>query len=36
VSPEGLVVYKHVGALTYETWTREILPRVTAVPATRS
>ena len=28
VNPEGIVVYKHVGALTYEVWTREILPRV--------
>jgi cytochrome c biogenesis protein CcmG/thiol:disulfide interchange protein DsbE len=36
VNPEGVVVYKHVGALTSETWTREILPRVSAMPATRS
>jgi cytochrome c biogenesis protein CcmG/thiol:disulfide interchange protein DsbE len=36
VNPQGVVVYKHVGALTYETWTREILPRVSTVPATRS
>jgi len=36
VNPQGVVVYKHVGALTYETWTREILPRVSALPATRS
>jgi cytochrome c biogenesis protein CcmG/thiol:disulfide interchange protein DsbE len=28
VSPAGVVVYKHVGALTEEIWTREILPRV--------
>jgi cytochrome c biogenesis protein CcmG/thiol:disulfide interchange protein DsbE len=28
VNPAGIVVYKHVGALTYEVWTREILPRV--------
>jgi len=28
VNPQGIVVYKHIGALTYETWTREILPRV--------
>jgi len=28
VSPQGVVVYKHVGALTPETWTREILPRL--------
>jgi len=34
VNPQGVVVYKHIGALTYETWTREILPRVTpAAPA---
>jgi cytochrome c biogenesis protein CcmG, thiol:disulfide interchange protein DsbE len=36
VNPQGVVVYKHVGALTPETWTREILPRVTPPPATRS
>jgi cytochrome c biogenesis protein CcmG/thiol:disulfide interchange protein DsbE len=36
VNPQGVVVYKHVGALTYETWTREILPRVSTVAATRS
>jgi cytochrome c biogenesis protein CcmG/thiol:disulfide interchange protein DsbE len=29
VNPAGIVVFKHVGALTEETWTREILPRVT-------
>ena len=29
VSPQGLVVYKLVGPLTHEVWTREILPRVT-------
>ena len=33
VNPEGLVVYKHVGALTPDTWTREILPRVSGLPA---
>ncbi|HYC08300.1 MAG TPA: DsbE family thiol:disulfide interchange protein [Steroidobacteraceae bacterium] len=36
VNPQGVVVYKHVGALTPETWTREILPRVAPLPATRS
>jgi cytochrome c biogenesis protein CcmG/thiol:disulfide interchange protein DsbE len=36
VSPQGIVVYKHVGALTEDVWTRQILPRVTASPATRS
>jgi cytochrome c biogenesis protein CcmG/thiol:disulfide interchange protein DsbE len=33
VSPQGVVVYKHVGALTPETWAREILPRLSGVPA---
>jgi len=28
VNPQGIVVYKHVGALTRETWTRDILPRL--------
>ncbi|HZC87463.1 MAG TPA: DsbE family thiol:disulfide interchange protein [Steroidobacteraceae bacterium] len=36
VSPEGVVVYKHVGALTPDTWTREILPRVSGLPAGKS
>jgi len=36
VNPQGIVVYKHVGALTPETWARDILPRVSAVAATRS
>jgi cytochrome c biogenesis protein CcmG, thiol:disulfide interchange protein DsbE len=36
VNPQGIVVYKHVGALTEETWTREILPRVAAAPAAKS
>jgi cytochrome c biogenesis protein CcmG, thiol:disulfide interchange protein DsbE len=30
VDPRGIVVYKHVGALTEEVWSREILPRVSA------
>jgi cytochrome c biogenesis protein CcmG, thiol:disulfide interchange protein DsbE len=30
VNPRGIVVYKHVGALTDQVWSREILPRVTA------
>ncbi|HVN45637.1 MAG TPA: DsbE family thiol:disulfide interchange protein [Steroidobacteraceae bacterium] len=30
VNPQGIVVYKHIGALTTDTWTREILPRVSA------
>jgi len=28
VNPQGIVVYKHIGALTEEIWTRDILPRV--------
>ena len=27
VNPQGIVVYKHVGALTQEVWQQEILPR---------
>jgi cytochrome c biogenesis protein CcmG, thiol:disulfide interchange protein DsbE len=30
VDPRGIVVYKHVGALTDAVWSREILPRVMA------
>ena len=33
VNPQGIVVYKHVGALTPDTWTHEILPRVSGLPA---
>jgi len=33
VNPQGIVVYKHTGALTSDTWTREILPRVSGTPA---
>jgi cytochrome c biogenesis protein CcmG/thiol:disulfide interchange protein DsbE len=33
VNPQGIVVYKHVGALTSDTWTHEILPRMSALPA---
>jgi len=33
VNPQGIVVSKHIGALTPDTWTREILPRVSATPA---
>jgi cytochrome c biogenesis protein CcmG/thiol:disulfide interchange protein DsbE len=32
VNPQGIVVYKHVGALDEETWTREIVPRVKGAP----
>lgn len=28
VNPQGIVVYKVVGSLTHDVWTREILPRV--------
>jgi len=30
VNPQGIVVYKHIGALTTDAWTHQILPRVTA------
>jgi len=33
VNPQGIVVYKHIGALTPDTWTHEILPRVSGLPA---
>ena len=36
VSPQGVVVYKHVGALTPDTWMREILPRVSGLSAGKS
>ena len=32
VNPQGIVVYKHIGALTPEAWTHEILPRVSGAP----
>jgi cytochrome c biogenesis protein CcmG/thiol:disulfide interchange protein DsbE len=32
VNPQGIVVYKHVGALDENIWTREILPRVQGTP----
>jgi len=34
VDPRGIVVYKHVGALTQEIWSHDILPRVSA-PGTK-
>jgi cytochrome c biogenesis protein CcmG, thiol:disulfide interchange protein DsbE len=34
VNPQGIVVYKHVGALDEETWMKEILPRLSAVAGT--
>jgi cytochrome c biogenesis protein CcmG, thiol:disulfide interchange protein DsbE len=30
ISPAGIVVYKHIGAMTAEVWQREFLPRVSA------
>lgn len=36
VNPQGIVVYKHIGALTYDAYTREILPRLTPAPANQS
>jgi cytochrome c biogenesis protein CcmG/thiol:disulfide interchange protein DsbE len=30
IDPAGIVVYKHVGPLTREVWTREIQPRLAA------
>jgi cytochrome c biogenesis protein CcmG, thiol:disulfide interchange protein DsbE len=36
VNPRGIVVYKHVGALTDAVWSQEILPRVTAAVAGKS
>ena len=36
VNPQGIVVYKHIGALTDETWAHQILPRVAPAPATKS
>jgi cytochrome c biogenesis protein CcmG, thiol:disulfide interchange protein DsbE len=32
VNPEGIVVYKLVGPLTHEAWTRDILPRLPRPP----
>ena len=32
VNPQGIVVYKIVGGLTHDLWTREILPRVPRQP----
>jgi cytochrome c biogenesis protein CcmG/thiol:disulfide interchange protein DsbE len=36
VNPQGIVVYKHIGALTQETWSKEILPRVSMAAASGS
>jgi cytochrome c biogenesis protein CcmG/thiol:disulfide interchange protein DsbE len=32
INPQGVVVYKVVGELTHDVWTREILPRVPRQP----
>jgi cytochrome c biogenesis protein CcmG/thiol:disulfide interchange protein DsbE len=32
INPQGIVVYKVVGELTHDLWTREILPRVPRQP----
>ncbi len=34
VDPQGIIVYKHIGALSDEIWTREILPRLPPPAAT--
>jgi cytochrome c biogenesis protein CcmG/thiol:disulfide interchange protein DsbE len=36
VDPQGIVVFKHVGALTPAVWTRDILPRVAPRAAAKS
>ena len=36
VDPQGIVVYKYVGPLTHDVWTREILPRLPAPQAAGS
>jgi cytochrome c biogenesis protein CcmG/thiol:disulfide interchange protein DsbE len=36
VNPQGIIVYKHVGALTPQTWARDILPRLPPPSATKS
>jgi cytochrome c biogenesis protein CcmG/thiol:disulfide interchange protein DsbE len=36
VNPQGIVVYKHIGAFTAETWSKEILPRVSMAAASGS
>jgi len=36
VNPQGIVVFKHVGALTPDVWTRDILPRLTPRAAAKS
>lgn len=36
VNPDGIVVYKVIGALTREAWEKEILPRISAKSAAKS
>ena len=36
VNPKGIVVFKHVGALTPDVWTRDILPRLAPRAAAKS
>ena len=36
VNPQGIVVFKHVGALTPDVWTRYILPRLAPRAAAKS
>jgi cytochrome c biogenesis protein CcmG/thiol:disulfide interchange protein DsbE len=36
VNPQGIVVFKHVGALTPVVWTRDILPRLAPRAAAKS
>jgi cytochrome c biogenesis protein CcmG/thiol:disulfide interchange protein DsbE len=36
VNPQGIVVFKHVGALTPEVWSRDILPRLAPRAAAKS
>ncbi|HEY0767054.1 MAG TPA: DsbE family thiol:disulfide interchange protein [Steroidobacteraceae bacterium] len=36
VNPQGVVVFKHVGALTPEVWVRDILPRLPPRTAAKS
>ena len=36
VNPQGIVVYKHIGALTEEAWKREFLPRLPPPVASKS
>jgi cytochrome c biogenesis protein CcmG/thiol:disulfide interchange protein DsbE len=36
VNPQGIVVFKHVGALTPDVWTRDILPRLAPRAAAKS